>query len=232
MTDAGFDLYSDNYDAVLEGAIGVSGESRAFFARGRVAWLAQVMPRLNERPTVLDFGCGTGSSAPLLLELVRATQVIGVDTSARTIETARRTHAGERVSFSTTDEYVPHGEMDVAYCNGVFHHVPPAARPAAVDYVYRALRPGGVFALWENNPWNPATRFVMSRCPFDRDAVLLRPSETRELLRTRGFEILRTDFLFIFPRALRALRGLEPRLSRWPLGTQYQVLCRRSATTP
>jgi hypothetical protein len=27
---------------------------------------------------------------------------------------------------------------------------------AAVDYVYRSLRPGGLFAFWENNPWNPA----------------------------------------------------------------------------
>jgi len=44
VTDAGFDLYSDSYDAVCDGAIGVSGENREFFARGRVAWLARVMP--------------------------------------------------------------------------------------------------------------------------------------------------------------------------------------------
>jgi hypothetical protein len=25
------------------------------------------------------------------------------------------------------------------------------------------MRPGGVVALWENNPWNPATRYVMGR---------------------------------------------------------------------
>ena len=66
---------------------------------------------------------------------------------------------------------------------------------AAIDYVLRSLRPGGLFAFWENNPWNPGTRYVMSRIPFDRDAITLSPLEARQLLRVGGFEILRTDFL-------------------------------------
>jgi len=49
----------------------------------------------------------------------------------------------------------------------------------------------------------------MSRCAFDRNAITLTPPEARRLLRSGGFEILRTDFRFIFPRALRALRKIE-----------------------
>jgi hypothetical protein len=90
------------------------------------------------------------------------------------------------------------------------------------------LRAGGYFSLWENNPWSLATRYVMSRCAFDRDAVMLSPPEARTLLRDGGFEILRTDFRFIFPRALRALRKIEDWVNRAPLGTQYQVLCRKT----
>jgi len=67
----------------------------------------------------------------------------------------------------------------------------------------------------------------MSRCAFDRDAILLTPPEARNRLRARGFEILRTDFRFIFPRALRALRKIEDLVYRAPLGTQYQILCRK-----
>ena len=100
-------------------------------------------------------------------------------------------------------------------------------RAQVVTYIARALRPGGLFALWENNPWNPGTRYVMSRISFDRDAITLTHSETRRLLKTGGFQILRTDFLFIFPKALSWLRGIEPSVSRLPLGAQYQVLCRR-----
>jgi hypothetical protein len=112
----------------------------------------------------------------------------------------------------------------------VFHHIPLAERADAARTVWRALRPSGWFAFWENNPWNPGTQVVMKRCPFDRDAQTLSPPRARALLGTAGFEVVRTDFLFMFPRALKALRFIEPRVARWPLGAQYQVLCRKPAS--
>ena len=77
------------------------------------------------------------------------------------------------------------------------------------------------------NPWNPGTRLVMRRIPFDRDAKLLSPPHARELLTRAGFNVLRTDFLFLFPRVLSALRPPEGRLARFPVGAQYMVLCRK-----
>jgi hypothetical protein len=47
------------------------------------------------------------------------------------------------------------------------------------------------------------------------------------LLRGAGLKPLCVDHAFIFPRALKALRPLEPWLAGWPLGGQYQVLARR-----
>jgi SAM-dependent methyltransferase len=123
------------------------------------------------------------------------------------------------------------GEFDLAYCNGVFHHIAPGQRLEALALVHGALRAGGLFSFWENNPWSPATRYVMSRCAFDRDAILLSSPEARALLRRGGFQILRTDFRFIFPRALRALRPVEDAVYRLPLGAQYQVLCRAERVT-
>ena len=67
----------------------------------------------------------------------------------------------------------------------------------------------------------------MSRCAFDRGAFLLFPPEARAMLQDGGFEILRTDFRFIFPRALREFRKIEDFVCRAPLGTQYQILCRK-----
>ena len=84
-----------------------------------------------------------------------------------------------------------------------------------------------MFALWENNPWNPGTRYIMSRVPFDRDAIVITPFEARRLLRDAGFEIISTDYLFVFPHLLRALRPLERLLTPFPLGGQYLVLARK-----
>jgi SAM-dependent methyltransferase len=227
-----FDDYAADYDAALARGVSVSGENKDFFAQGRVAWLAQCLNDLAFTPrAVLDFGCGTGSAAPFLGALPGISSLLGVDVSEQSIAEARRLHASETTRFALATEYQPDRSFDLAFCNGVFHHIPPTERAAAIEYVRRTLRPGGLFAFWENNPWNPGARYVMSRIPFDRDAIMIAAPEARRLLSAAGFEVVRTDFQFLFPRALKALRGLEPSMARLPLGAQYQVLCRNPTTT-
>jgi SAM-dependent methyltransferase len=222
-----FDQYAEQYDSALQQGLSLSGENSQYFARGRVAWLAALLNRLELRcRNVLDFGCGTGASAPYFREFLGAAEIVGVDPSSTSLECARHTRADLPARFCLPEELEDGEHFDLAFCNGVFHHIPPPQRSAALSYIRRRLRPGGALAFWENNPWNPGTRWVMSRIPFDRDAVTVAPPEARRLLRANGFEVLRTDFLFIFPRLLRFLRPLEARLCRLPLGAQYQVLCR------
>jgi len=220
-----FDAFADGYDAALDLGISLSGENKSYFARGRVEWLRRCLPGAPPK-RVLDYGCGTGSTSPLLQSVLGADSVIGVDISREEIALARR-RAGRGLSFATIDEFKPQADVDLAYCNGVFHHVPLDQRARAIGYIRDSLRPGGLFAFWENNPWNPATRLVMSRIPFDRDAILISAREACRLARAGGFEILGTQFAFVFPKMLRSLRRLEAPLSGFPLGAQYQVLCRK-----
>jgi SAM-dependent methyltransferase len=251
------DSYAHEYDRALNQGISLSGEDKLFFARGRLAWLARRLleqsrgadPEMRtSRPlakprrspsdtcllpadlaprTCLDFGCGVGTAVSFLLELLGAESIIGVDISADAIQSARRRFGSARTRFLLRCHFVPDGSVDLAFCNGVFHHIEPAQRLDAARCIFDALRPDGVFAFWENNPLNPATRYVMSRIPFDRDANPLRSREACQLLEATGFRVLSVDYLFIFPRFLRLLRPLEPYLRRWPLGTQYLVLCRK-----
>ncbi|MBI3478540.1 MAG: class I SAM-dependent methyltransferase [Acidobacteria bacterium] len=225
----GFDQYASGYDSYLNQALAATGEDSAFFARGRVRWLADCLVRLGMQPaTALDFGCGIGSTAPLLLAELRCASVIGVDSSPEIIKQAQRTYSTDQIQFQMLSEFRPPGNLDCAYSNGVFHHIPIEERAAALRSIRAALRPGGVFALWENNPWNPGTQYVMSRCSFDEDAITISPVEAGHMLRDAGFEILRTDYLFFFPKSLSALRPLEALLRKIPLGGQYQVLCRKT----
>jgi SAM-dependent methyltransferase len=230
MNDAGdlFDRYAEAYEQALSTALAPAGEGREFFAAGRVAWLARCLKEAMQTPrALLDFGCGDGATTPLLLGTLNAKSAVGIDVSAKSLEIARRLHANTQIRFEPIGEFHASGEMDLAYCNGVFHHILPAQRAEALTIVNRALRVGGLFSFWENSPWSLATRYVMSRCAFDRDAIMLTPPEARALLRDGGFEILRTDFRFIFPRALHALRKIEDVVYRLPFGTQYQILCRK-----
>ena len=180
------------------------------------------------RRRVLDYGCGTGGTSPELLEQLHARMVVGVDASRESLDVARRVHADPRLQFKTMSDLEPSGQFEVAYCNGVFHHVEPEQRLDALGYVHRSLSEGGYFGFWENNPWNPGTRLVMRRIPFDRDAKLLSPPHARRAAHPRGIRRAADGFLFFFPRVLSALRPLEARLARVPAGAQYMVLCRKT----
>jgi hypothetical protein len=65
----------------------------------------------------------------------------------------------------------------------------------------------------------------MSQCKFDENSITISPWEARKMLSQAGFRILRSDFLFFFPRQLSALRPAERFLRGLPLGGQFLVLC-------
>ena len=227
---SGFDRYARGYHACLNQALAATGEDTEYFARGRVRWLAQCLTQLDVKAaSVLDFGCGTGATAPLLLAELSCNNVVGVDSSAESIDQAQQSQSQAAIQFLNLRDFKSQGKFDCGYCNGVFHHIPLQERSGALQLIRSALRPGGVFALWENNPWNPGTRYVMSQCEFDEDAIPLSPGAARDMLQQAGFEILRTDYLFYFPRSLAFLRPLESVLRKVPLGGQYQVFCRKLA---
>jgi SAM-dependent methyltransferase len=228
FTQASFDDCATDYDLHLSQGLAITGESKDYFARGRIAWLAACLREIEQDvKIVMDFGCGNGSSTPYLIGLPNAHFVIGVDVSRESVELAKRHHASERVQFSPLDDYRPHGRIDLVYCNGVFHHIRPRDRAGAVSYIHDSLRPGGLFALWENNPWNPGARYVMHRTLFDGNAIVLSPPEARRMLKDGGFQILHTHFQFIFPQKLAFFRGAEAMLAKLPLGAQYQILSRK-----
>ena len=223
-----FDQYAENYDAGLGVGLSWTGESREYFAARRVEWLCAQLNKVGVAPKrVMDFGCGTGSSIPYFFSVLGVESVIAVDASVKSLEVAQRDYGSERVQFVPLEEYQPKEPVDLVFCNGVFHHIPVNDRAAAIGLVHDSLRPGGMFALWENNPWNPVTHVLMKLAPVDRDAVKLTPAETRRLLRAGGFDVMQTDFLFIFPRSLGWFRVIERHLARLPLGIQYQVLAAR-----
>jgi SAM-dependent methyltransferase len=223
-----FDDFAGDYDGTLNRALSVSGESKDYFARGRVLWLAEKLRELGIAPrTVIDFGCGTGTAAPFLFEELAVESLLGVDISEKSIDVANRRHGSERARFATIDAHAPKADTDLAFCNGVFHHIPPPQRSAAVNHVWRSLRPGGVWAFFDNNPYNPGTQWINYRLPFERDSVMLSAREAERMLRAGRFDVLTSTHLFVFPRVLRWFRPFEPRLARFPVGAQYLVLAQK-----
>jgi len=228
MSEAEFDRFATDYRQVLDKTLAVSGENASYFASGRLAWLRRVLgAEADAVARLLDFGCGPGHVTPFLLESFPSAALIGMDVSAKSIAEAAAQYGGPRARFVTPEEWASGERVDLAHCNGVFHHIPVADRPGALRVIREALREGGRFALFENNALNPVVRWAMDRCPFDTDAIPIRPGEAVRMVREAGFVVERVDHLFFFPRPLAFLRPIEPAFHKIPMGGQYLVLARR-----
>src|SRR5258708_38394939 len=95
-----FDDYATSYDAALSTALAPSGESREFFGEGRVKWLQRCLSGLGVTPRqVLDFGCGDGSTTPMLQRVLGAESCIRVDVLPKSLGIARSSHSSGRIRF-------------------------------------------------------------------------------------------------------------------------------------
>lgn len=225
-----FDQYARQYDQALEKGIRLSGEGKGYFARGRLQAARAWFEECGAAPArAVEFGCGIGTNVAALRDLWPSIEIVGLDVSEASLETAREMQGATGARFMTPEAFRRNGEppADWVLCTGVIHHVPPRERPAALRFMRGLLAPGGALTIFENNPYNPGARLVMRRIPFDRDAVMARPGRLRAEVAALGLTEITCRFLFVFPRFLRALRGLEPALARLPLGAQYGVFARR-----
>lgn len=210
---------SEDYEGDLQRGLSLSGESAEYFAAARVAHTLSECRRVGLNPgRVLEFGCGTGLNLPLLKQAFPKARVAGTDVDPRLLEQARRRAPGvDLIPFGSWEAE----EWDLIYINGVFHHIPPLEWRDWLKRLCASNADAGCMALFENNPWNPGTHWVMSRIPFDRDATMAWPHSLRNMLHVAGYGEVRSRFLFIFPRFLGLLRPLEPCFARLPLGAQY-----------
>jgi len=120
------------------------------FAGGslRAEVLAQAWPRGQ---VVADLGCGAGFLSTLLAE--RGSRVLAVDHSERMLATAQRKKFAGTVEFRRGElDALPldDDEVDAAFSNLVWHHLPDFA--AAAREVLRVLKPGGAFVVSDLEP--------------------------------------------------------------------------------
>jgi SAM-dependent methyltransferase len=210
------------YEAMLNQGISLSGESQEFFISGRIQDMRSRVPSHPRR--ILDFGCGTGKSCACLANVFPEAYVVGADLSQEALRHATESFGSHRVKFVNIADLPQLERFDLCYINGVFHHILPDERQRTLTMIRELLTPGAHLALFENNPWNPGTRMVMHRIPFDRDAIPLSFLEARNRVKAAGFQLCGTRFLFYMPSALALFRFLEPLFVKVPLGAQYYVL--------
>jgi ubiquinone/menaquinone biosynthesis C-methylase UbiE len=94
----------------------------------------------------LDLCCGTGAGLAVLGRVGQG-RVTGVDFSAGMLAQARSAHPEATLVQADARALPFAGDFDLAVTFGALGHFLPGERPAVFEGVYRALRPGGLFAF-------------------------------------------------------------------------------------
>lgn len=220
-----FDEFADDYRSIHTQNVKLSGADSFYFAAMKVRLLQQF--EKNESLKVLDVGCGDGTTEVFMQEYFPAWQVSGIDVSGRSIEEAIK----KKLPHSTFSIYdganIPggNGEFDIVFIAGVLHHVAFSLHSTLMKEVTRVLRPGGRLYLYEHNPLNPLTGYLVKTCVFDKEAKLLSSGYTSGLIKQCSLKETNKDFIIFFPRkgVLSKLIFLEKYLQWLPLGGQYVI---------
>jgi len=235
---AEFDAFAPGYNAGMEDPLKrLIGPSADVFLDYKASWLMDFLqkqqPAAPSPLDFLDFGCGTGGFLRSLQSMGFNAAFQGCDISAKMLEEAVRTW--DRSKPIPQLHHTESGQWPFSPCSFdivtaccVYHHIPPPERLETMRALWRALKPGGWFVIFEHNPWNPVTRWMVSRCPIDENAILLSASECTALVKEAGFAQVSQTFLLFMPPRFRSLWRYERLFGKVPLGGQYAIVARKA----
>ena len=219
-----FDRLARQYDELLHHpAREMFADSAGFFHQRKWEMIERL--RLDVAAAEwLDVGCGRGEL--LRCGAGRVRRAAGCDPSAEMLAAA----AGLDVRWQDDPARLPYADasFDLLTAACVFHHLAPPEQAALAREMRRVVRAGGLVVMFEHNPFNPVTQWIVRAAPVDRGARLLTAGRARQLLAGAGLRADQTLYYLYLPERLyRRAAGLERALKRIPLGGQWALAARR-----
>jgi SAM-dependent methyltransferase len=227
-TKAEFDEYASNYDGMLRDPMrdGFVANREFYHRRKWLLILNFLRSQGIDSRTMewLDVGCGKGEL--LGYGSGHFGRVVGCDPSSEMARNAGKIEV--RVQEAPAVLPFADGSFDFATAVCVYHHVEEPDRVPLTREVQRVLRPNGTFCMIEHNPFNPVTRFIVSRSPIDVDAHLLTADTARRYSAAAGLRSIQTEYFLYLPEKFydKAPR-IEGLLRKLPLGGQYAMFARK-----
>jgi ubiquinone/menaquinone biosynthesis C-methylase UbiE len=230
-----FDQFAKDYRNTHTKSIkAVAGADSFYFARHKVMELARF--EKNNSQKFLDFGCGDGVTETYISSQFPSFSITGLDISNESIVIANKKEIPNCTFlwFDGVSIPFPDNTFHIVFIAGVLHHVPLDQRQNLVNEIVRVLQPGGRLYLFEHNPYNPLTKYLVNTCVFDRGVQLLKAKESGTLLRKAGLKILDNRYVIFFPRGrfFKWLHKTESMLAHFPLGGQYYFRAIKEVSNP
>lgn len=221
-----FDEFAKDYRSIHDKSVEISGADSDYFSEYKILEVLKYEKAKNSMK-ILDFGCGDGNSSKYFSKYFNNSEIIGIDVSEQSIKEANQKKIKNAGFQSFNGKTIPFedNQFDVIFTSMVFHHIEHNLHDSILNEIRRVLKPGGRFYNFEHNPNNPLTRKVVRECPFDEDAVLLKPSYHKMITIKSGLNLKNINFTLFLPRhkLLKPLLGLEKFLTWCPIGAQYYI---------
>jgi ubiquinone/menaquinone biosynthesis C-methylase UbiE len=219
-----FDKFAENYRQIHSESIKkISGADSFYFAEYKVKEMMRF--EKDHDCKVLDLGCGDGTTEFFFGNWFPKFRITGIDVSPKSIEEALRKNLKNSVFQILDNDTIPfeNNSFDIVFVAGVLHHIDEAMQQGIITEIFRVLKPNGRFYLFEHNPFNPLTKYLVNTCDFDKGVKLLTSKKTKSLLIKSGFKVQNLIYTIFFPRNrfFKLLIPLEKYINRLPLGGQY-----------
>jgi ubiquinone/menaquinone biosynthesis C-methylase UbiE len=220
-----FDEFAADYRNIHTQNVKLSGADSFYFAEMKVLLLKEF--ETDQSLKILDIGCGDGATEVFMQQYFPSWQVMAIDISQRSIEAADKRKLSN-TSFTVYDgKHVPFEDdsFDLVFMAGVLHHVAFHLHDGLINEISRVLKKDGRLYLYEHNPLNPLTKYLVKTCVFDKDAKLLQHGYASRLLNGNLLAVKNKNFIIFFPRKgiLSKLIFLEKYLQWLPFGGQYFI---------
>jgi len=215
-----FDNYSYGYTEILRENLGMFGRDIDYYAEYKIKIILKNTVSYPNR--ILDYGCGVGRHIPFFLKYFPNAEIWGCDISEHSLKTAETLNPDQNFFSLNRYDFISKKEFfDLILVSNVFHHITNEMRVHEMRKIKGFLKSSGELFVFEHNPYNPITRHIVNRCPFDFDAMLLKPSEMKTLLIKNKFNIFKKRYSLFFPSALKKFQCLDEFLGLIPMGGQY-----------
>jgi len=226
----GFDEFGPDYNERLDACLrGLGGRDGRYYNRLKCDGLLRLARKYLGDTRVRDFldlGCGTGLTERTIAPEFRFG--VGLDMSPGMVRAAG--DAPGNCAFALGDAgRLPFADrsFDLVFSFTMLHHLEDPTLAAMLPEVRRVLRPGGLMAHFDHNPYNYLTRQVAKYCDFDQERAILRPlRQVKALARGHGFTVVESGYLAFIPAALSFLEPLERLFRPLPIGGQYYLAAR------
>ncbi len=216
------------------------------FARQRGRPAADLIAQIDlEAPkSIIDLGCGTGTSTEQLRHRWPAAEITGLDSSPSMLQQAREAHPEWQWIESGIESWQPEKQYDLVFSNAALHWVPNHGE--VFPRLLNAVAPGGVLAVQMPNNFQAPAHLAMKKAAADpRWASQLRQAAENIFIQPAAFyynalrrvattvNIWQTEYLQIMdgPRAVldwmrsTAMRPYLSRLANDAQRGEFEQLC-------